>query len=166
MARLNFFQVWRSSTLSLPPSILRELNATDIQTLDLLIDLMRIQRKKSPNYAAYCYPGEEWIGAKVNRSRQWISETVQKLHHLGLIHITPRRKVHRRWQTNLYRLGQTILQLLGSLSDVINSFFHRVNSTRHIVRRDINISYLNGKKDLSNDTFKKRLEEIKAKYGL
>lgn len=118
----------------IPKEIAIQLNGTDCKILEIIEHMCRIQSKKSPSKAWYCYPSEEWIANKLGRTRETISRSIQKLSKLDLIYVTHRRKFQGRWQTNLYRLGVELLKILHRYKEAVKIFIHRVTSTSHIVK--------------------------------
>ena len=72
----------------------------------------------------YCFPGREYLAAKLKVSTRTISRHTHKLQVLGLLRIQPRRYKRRNgtWLTrsNLYQvlgfLGQKMRQILGLLA--------------------------------------------------
>jgi len=97
----------------LPKDVMVQLNTTDIRCMELLRDMIIRHGKKNPSKKEYACPGQEWLSQRLDRCRQSISESVQKLSRLGILRVTQRRPVRGMWSTNLYRLGYWPLRLLG-----------------------------------------------------
>lgn len=109
------------NTATLPRDITIQMTATDQRVMDLLSDMIIRSGKKNPSKKEYACPGERWIGLRLDRCRQTISEAVQKLKRLGIIRVAQRRPVNGEWSTNLYRLGYWILRQLGRAKEAAYS---------------------------------------------
>jgi len=120
----------------LPEQVKKELTPINIIVFNMLHDMMRNQNKKSQGHNAYCFPGEKWIGKRVNRCPVTISKTISKLKTLGLLWVTYRRKVRGRWQTNLYRLGHELIKAFGFTKPALNQLLNRLALTLNRVSKD------------------------------
>lgn len=138
-------------TLHLPSAIVSQMSGTCQHLLHLLNDLCKIQSKRSPSRAWYCFPGEKWLGQRVRRSREQISRSVNKLSDLDLIHITHRRKRDGTFQTNLYRLGKLMTYYLNAAKSAKNRLSYRVTEMSHIVSNTILVKNGKGLKPLLNN---------------
>ncbi len=109
------------NTAMLPRDITIQLTATDHRNMDLISDMVERSAKKNPSKKGYVCPGEEWIAQRLGRCRQAISESVQKLHKLGILKVINRRKIKGHFQTNLYKLGYWLLRAAGNLKSLISN---------------------------------------------
>ena len=108
---------------ALPKDVMVQLNTTDIRCMELLRDMIIRHGKKNPSKKEYACPGQEWLSQRLDRCRQSISESVQKLSRLGILRVTQRRPVRGMWSSNLYRLGYWLLRLLGRMKEAVFSTF-------------------------------------------
>lgn len=127
------YPLYKSPSLSLPREILIQLNSTDINILDTLISMCRAQVSKSPTGAAYAFPGQTWLGSKIDRARENVSRSVSKLKKLGLIEVIHRRKIRNMFQTNLYRAGHALLFILKQTKAALAALLDHVTKPSHIV---------------------------------
>lgn len=61
-----------------------------------------------PGGAAYAVPSEAWLAARVGVCRETVSHAICRLEVHGLLHVTRRRPVDGKWQTNLYRIAGSV----------------------------------------------------------
>lgn len=157
---------YTSSTNSLSIEFLQRMNGTDHKVLDVIVDMCYRTAPKSPTGALYCFPGQRWLGQRLGRTRETISRSVSKLHTLGLIAVTHRRKVHKRWQTNLYQLGHQLLYCLNQGRKAVSALLHRVTEASHIVKKDsISMGQTAKKSDFSFNNKSPGLSDIINRVG-
>lgn len=99
--------------------ILQNLTAKDIKVLNELYILFRLALKKMTAGHAYIQPSELYIRSKTGYSVCGISRSITRLTNLGLIKTTHRRMRWGKWQTNLYKLGDHVLNKVPWLRNLL-----------------------------------------------
>ena len=80
---------------------LKDLTATDWRTLHELCWLTTCRERTHPASPAYVTPGQRYLAAATDTCRETASRATTRLHALGVICKTRRRKVRGTWQTCL-----------------------------------------------------------------
>jgi len=109
-----------------------KLDGYDLKILEQIYFLSRCQAKKSPTGARYCTPSEKYLGNQLGISRESVSHHVVKLNNLGVLDVTHRRKLHGRWQTNLYKIVSWIWWRIRQATKSLRTRPHRVKLASHI----------------------------------
>lgn len=105
---------------SLSTEIIQKLTGKDLKVLNILFMLFRIASKNLTLTHAYIQPSELYIKSKTKYSVCGISRTISKLTKLSIITTTHRRKRCGEWQTNIYHLGETMLQKVPWIRKALN----------------------------------------------
>ncbi len=147
--------------IQLPQEICCSLTKTELLLYELLISIMKSTSRRIPSKAFYACPSQRWLAKRLNRSREWVSTSVRKLHRMGLIDVTHRRKVLGYWQTNLYRVGAALKKGWKSLKSAFLLSLVRVNKTSHIVHeKQISRKEIRTLRDLSHDPPDESFEQL------
>lgn len=96
----------------LSSDLFQKLTSKDLRVLNQLFMLFRVAKKDITVKHAYIQPSELWIKSKTGHSISGISRTITRLTQLNIIRCTHRRKKWGKWQTNLYHLGDVVLQVV------------------------------------------------------
>jgi biotin operon repressor len=110
----------------------QQLDGYDLKLLEEIHFLSQLQAKKSPTGAKYCNPSQVYLSKKLGISRESISHHVTKLHKLGVLDVTHRRKLHGRWQTNLYKIVSWVWWRIRQAMKALRTLPHRVKLGSHI----------------------------------
>jgi len=100
--------------------MLQNVTSKDLKVLNQLFILFRIAKKDLTIKHLYIQPSELYLKKKTGFSIGGISRSITKLTNLGIIRTTHRRKKWGNWQTNLYHLGDKILQMVPWMRKFLN----------------------------------------------
>lgn len=113
-------------------SVWNQLTSIDLRLIDELAFLSRLTSKSSRSGATYCFPGREWLAARLGCSVETITRHTKKLRDLGLLHKLQRRQVAGSWQTCLYRLVHPMAWAAAALRSKIAATARRLSELPHI----------------------------------
>ncbi len=122
----------KSISLTLPEEVTQSLTRAEIVVCDLILDLCRGTSKNSGTGAFYTCVSQKWLANRLSVTREWVSKCVTKLARFGIITITHRRKVGKRYQTNLYRVGDALKKGWKTAKQLFLQAKSRVNFPIHI----------------------------------
>jgi DNA-binding MarR family transcriptional regulator len=108
------------------------LKPSDFRILHRLQSLWEHAGRTNPKAAPFIQPSQKWIGAECGCTRETASRSTTRLHRLGLIRKTFRRR-HRdgRQLTCLYQLVPAAARHLARLKAAAENTFHRVIRSAH-----------------------------------
>lgn len=107
------------------PEIWAALSSIDLKILDELAFLCRCKAKTNLSGKPWCHPGRVWLAQRLRCSVVTISRHVSKLRRLGVLDAFQPRKVHGRWQTNVYRLVSRAAWRMARIRVLIERVAHR-----------------------------------------
>lgn len=99
----------------------QQLDGYDFHILDHMIYLSKLQAKRSPTGAAYCYPSQQYLANKLGCRREAVNRHIQKLAKLGVLEITHRRSIKGIRQTNVYKVCKWIIWRLKAVFQPLRS---------------------------------------------
>jgi DNA-binding MarR family transcriptional regulator len=88
----------------------QELSKADIIILHYLLSIFRERKKSITIKHLYITPSQKAIATATGYTRETVNRSIQKLHQLGYIWKTVRRKEYGQWQTCLYKIGNKLLK--------------------------------------------------------
>lgn len=83
--------------------------------LEAVLRLAWWHARESEGHACYSVPSEAWLGSWLNLARETVSDSIRRLEDHGLLLVTRRRPIGRKFQTNLYRISGRVAAYLVSL---------------------------------------------------
>lgn len=109
----------------LSSEMLQKCSSKDIKVLNQLFIIFRIAKKSLTLKHLYIQPSEIYIKSKTGYAIESISRSISKLTQLGIIRTTHRRQRLGKWQTNLYHLGDEILNKVPWLRKSLEKLRHQ-----------------------------------------
>jgi hypothetical protein len=80
--------------------------------VDTLARLMWYRSHTLQTSTVYAWSSETYLATRCSVTRETVARWLPRLAQAGFFHVTNRRAVNGRWQTNLYRLGSYATALL------------------------------------------------------
>lgn len=104
----------------LSTKMFQSVTAKDLKVLNQLFILFRIAKRDLTLKYLYIQPSEIYIKSKTGFSIGGISRSITKLTKAGIIRTTHRRMKRGKWQTNIYHLGNMILNMVPWMRKFLN----------------------------------------------
>ena len=104
----------------LSTEMFQSVTAKDLKVLNQLFILFRIAKRDLTLKYLYIQPSEIYIRSKTGFSIGGISRSITRLTKAGIIRTTHRRMRYGKWQTNLYHLGDMILNMVPWMRKYLN----------------------------------------------
>ncbi|MGB9892754.1 hypothetical protein, partial [Thermodesulfovibrio yellowstonii] len=121
-------RAFRAISVNLPKEFLKKLSRTECFLLDIIGEMAIKKTFQGRLYTKTLLMSQNWLAKRLGKSREWVSKCLRRLEAYGFIEITRRKKPDGTWATNIYKIGQKFLQILG-LWRLFQKLYNHVNSS-------------------------------------